>query len=125
VMIGGFIIGGAENEDSSVVLRALGPSLANFSVANPLKDPVLELHNENGDIISSNDNWKDSQEAEIEGDHLAPTDPRESALAATLAPGSYTIIERGKHNTTGVGLIEIYRLPSTTASFPPAITARP
>ena len=125
VMIGGFIIGGAENEDSSVVLRALGPSLATFSVANPLKDPVLELHNEDGDIVSSNDNWKDSQEAEIEGDHLAPTDPRESALAATLAPGSYTIIERGKNDTTGVGLIEIYRLPSTTASFPPAIMARP
>ncbi|HEY2799603.1 MAG TPA: autotransporter-associated beta strand repeat-containing protein [Chthoniobacterales bacterium] len=125
VMIGGFIVGGAADEDSSVILRALGPSLADFNVDNPLQDPVLELHNEDGDIVASDDDWQDSQKKEIEGSHLAPTDPRESALAATLAPGSYTIIERGKNNTTGVGLIEIYRLPSTTASFPPALTARP
>ena len=58
-----------------------------------------------------NDNWKDTQQAEIEATGIAPTDDRESAILQTLAPGNYTAIVRGKNDTTGVGLVEVYNLP--------------
>jgi hypothetical protein len=107
VMIGGFIVGRTE-DSATVVVRAIGPSLAEAGVANPLEDPVLELHEGSGAIVAFNDDWKDSQEAEIEAAQLAPADDRESAIQAVLAPGAYTAIVRGKNNTTGVGLVEAY-----------------
>jgi hypothetical protein len=70
---------------------------------------MLELHDVNG-TLRANDNWKSDQQAEIEQSGVAPTDNRESALVATLAPGSYTAIVRGKDNTTGVGLVEVYNI---------------
>jgi autotransporter-associated beta strand protein len=110
VMIGGFILGGGQNESSSVIVRALGPSLTDAGVAGALQDPTIDLYNVDGSIVASNDNWKDSQQTEIEATGLAPTDDRESAISATLMPGAYTAIERGKDSTSGVGLVEVYRL---------------
>ncbi len=106
VMIGGFIVGNGVS--TSVVVRAIGPSLAGAGVANPLQNPTLELHDGNGAEIASDDDLKDSQQAELEASGLAPVDDRESAIAADLNPGAYTAIVRGKDNTTGVGLIEVY-----------------
>ncbi|MGZ5022251.1 MAG: hypothetical protein ACXWFY_07405, partial [Chthoniobacterales bacterium] len=63
-----------------------------------------------GATIASNDNWKSSQQAEITASGLAPTDDAESAIIRTLSPGSYTAIVRGAGNTSGVGLVEVYRL---------------
>jgi hypothetical protein len=112
VMIGGFIIGGADDTTiSTVVVRAIGPSLSDFGVANALQNPTLELHDSTGAIIGFDDDWKDSQQAEIEATGLAPTDDRESAIEATLAPGAFTAIVRGINNTTGVGLVEVYKVP--------------
>ncbi len=111
VMIGGFIVGGGGGGASTIVARAIGPSLGPLGVANPLQDPTLELHDSSGTVIAFDDNWKDSQEAEIEAAHLAPTDDRESAIEATLAPGAYTAIVRGVNGTTGVGLVEAYNIP--------------
>lgn len=108
VMIGGIIITGGE--PVRVVVRAIGPSLGEAGLTGALQDPMLELHDANG-TLTSNDNWRDTQEAELIADDLAPTDDRESAIAATLSPGSYTAIVRGKNSTSGVGLIEFYRLP--------------
>jgi hypothetical protein len=108
VMIGGFIIVGQSNQ--KVIVRAIGPSLANAGISNPLQDPTLELHNGNGDVIASDDNWKDSQQADIEATGIPPTNDLESAIVATLAPGNYTAIVRGKSNTTGVALVEVYAL---------------
>jgi hypothetical protein len=107
-MIGGFIITG--NVPKPVVLRGLGPSLANFGVpaATVLIDPVLELHGPNGALITSNDNWKDTQRSQIEGTIYQPKDDRESVIVATLPPGNYTVILTGKNQTTGVGLVEVY-----------------
>jgi len=105
VMIGGFIVLGTE--PASSIIRAIGPSLP---LAETLADPTLELHDSNGAIISSNDNWKDTQEAEIEAAGLAPTDDFESAIAATLMPGAYTAVVRGNSNTTGLALVEAYQL---------------
>jgi hypothetical protein len=112
VMIGGFVLGGNDTP-AKVVIRALGGSLVQRGVKDPLEDPILELHNGNGDRIDSNDNWTDNaaQAAEITANHLAPTDPREAALAETLAPGKYTAIVTGKDAGTGVALVEIYRIP--------------
>ncbi|MDQ3116772.1 MAG: hypothetical protein M3Q86_09230, partial [Verrucomicrobiota bacterium] len=108
VMIGGLIVGDGVN--TTVVVRAIGPSLGAIGVSNPLQNPTLELHGTNGDLLASDDDWKDTQQAEIEAAGLAPTDDRESAILSVLAPGLYTAIVRGKDDTTGVGLMEVYNL---------------
>ena len=110
VMIGGFIIGAGEGLPNQLVVRAIGPSLASAGVADPLQDPFLELHDQDGTLIASNDNWKDTQQAELEAAGLAPTDDRESAILRTFQPGQFTAIVRGVNETTGVGLVEVYDL---------------
>ena len=108
VLIGGFIITGTG--DKNVIVRAIGPSLGTAGVAGALTDPVLELHDQTGAIIASNDNWKDTQQSAIEATTVPPTDDRESAIVKRLTPGSYTAIVRGKDNGTGVGLVEAFGL---------------
>jgi hypothetical protein len=111
VLIGGFIITGTG--DKNVIVRALGPSLAAQNVPGALADPVLELHDSTGAMIATNDNWKDSQQAEIEATTIPPSDDHESAIVRRLTPGNYTAIVRGKNNGTGVGLVEAYGLDGT------------
>ena len=108
VMIGGTIIAGAV--PARVLFRAIGPSLANFGVSNALGDPVLELHDGNGVLIASNNNWPNDQEAEIIATGLPPSNNLESAIVRNLAPGPYTAIVRGLNDTTGVALVEVYNL---------------
>ena len=100
VMIGGFIVGGGSGGNATVVVRALGPSL---EVSGALADPTLELHDGNGALIRSNDNWKETQQTEIEATGLAPTNDLESAIFQTLAPGAYTAIVSGSGDLTGGG----------------------
>jgi hypothetical protein len=109
VFVGGFIIGG-ENAQTTVLLRALGPSLASAGIANTLADPVLELHDSNGVLLQSNDNWKTTQQAAIEATGIPPQSDFEAAILATLAPGSYTAIAAGNNGSIGIGLIEVYCL---------------
>ena len=113
VMIGGEIVGrglGANNAGSvKVLLRAIGPSLSAFGISGTLQDPMLELHDGNGALVDSNDDWKEHQ-SDVEGTGLAPSDDRESAILAILTKGNYTAIVRGKNNTTGVALIEAYKV---------------
>ena len=94
-----------------LIIRAIGPSLAQYGIANPLGNPTLDLHNGDGAVIQSNDNWKDTQQAEIEAANLAPQNDLESAIAATLPVGHYTAIVRGADGTSGVALVEAYKLP--------------
>ena len=114
VMIGGFISGPMTKGSSTVLVRAIGPSLP---VTGALQDPLLELHDANGTTIATNDNWKindqtgQSQQTEIEATTIPPTNDLESALVYTAPPGAYTAIVRGKNNSTGVALVEIYNLP--------------
>lgn len=114
IMIGGFIIGGAET--TQVLVRAIGPSLSAQGIVQPLLDPSLELHDGNGDILSTNDNWRSTQQSDIIATRLSPTDDRESAILATLQPGSYTAIVRGQNNTTGVALVEVYNLDAVSSA---------
>ncbi|HZE56414.1 MAG TPA: PKD domain-containing protein [Chthoniobacterales bacterium] len=109
VLIGGFFAGPQTASFTGVVLRAIGPSLTQFGVPQAMPDPVLELHNGNGDIIATNDDWQSDQKSQIQATGLAPSDPRESAiLFQHFEPGPYTAIVRGKNNAVGVGLVEIY-----------------
>lgn len=112
VMIGGFIVQGTAAQ--RVIVRAIGPSLTALGVPNALADPVLELHDAAGRLIAANGDWGDTQRAEITQTLLQPTNDRESAIVATLNPGNYTAVIRGKNNATGVTLVEVYRLPRTT-----------
>jgi hypothetical protein len=108
VMIGGFILGG--DQVTNVAVRAIGPSLANFNIAGPLFDPMLEVHNGNGALVAEDDDWRMYQEQLLIDSGLAPTDNRESAMLLWLQPGAYTAIVRGKDDGVGVGLVEVYNL---------------
>jgi hypothetical protein len=109
VVIAGFILGNGGGADR-VVVRGLGPSLSSVGISNPLQDPTLELRDQNGSLLKADDNWQDdpAQAAEITAAGLAPTQPKESAIAATLPPGLYTAILAGRNATVGVGLVEVY-----------------
>gem|GEM_PF-6081247 len=113
VGIGGFIITGSTTK--KVLIRGLGPSLEGSGVTNFLADPMLELHKPNGTILD-NDNWRDSQEIEINATGLPPTDDFEAAMVANLDPGPYTVILSGTNNSTGIGLVEIYDLDAGITS---------
>jgi len=108
VMIAGVSV---QFHDKPVIVRALGPTLTSFGVANVLADPTLELRNSNGSLLASNDNWISSaQKDQISASGFAPPNSSESAILQTLAPGKYTAIVRGVNNTTGNALVEIYSL---------------
>jgi pectin methylesterase-like acyl-CoA thioesterase len=108
VMIGGFIIGGNSQANGRVVVRAIGPSLSAFGITGALPDPLLELKDANGSTLRSNDDWRESQEMEINQTGLAPTDDRESALVTSLPDGNYTAVMSGKGNASGVAVVEVY-----------------
>jgi hypothetical protein len=114
VMIGGVIVGNG-TASSTVMVRGLGPSLAQAGVSNALADPALELHDGNGATVVSNDNWKigvdgASQQAEIEATKIPPTNDLESAIVIPLPAGNYTAILSGQTGGAGVALIEAYNL---------------
>ncbi len=107
-MIGGFIIGGAD--PTTVVVRAIGPSLAASNIPNPLPDPSLELYGSDGSLIFSNDNWRSTQAEQLIGTGLAPTNDREAAILATLPPGNYTAVVHDSASAEGIALVEVYNL---------------
>jgi cyclophilin family peptidyl-prolyl cis-trans isomerase len=113
--IGGFIIRG--DSPKRVLLRAIGPSLTTFGVTNALNNPTLELHDGTGALISSNDDWQNAtNKRDIINTGLAPGDPNESGILATLSATSsgsaYTAVMRSVDGTSGVGLVEVYDLDS-------------
>jgi hypothetical protein len=109
VVIAGFILGKNAGNDR-VILRGLGPSLSSFGISNPLQDPTLELRDQNGTLLRSNNDWIDdpAQATEIFAAGLAPSNVKESAIAATLPPGAYTAILAGFNGGEGVGTVELY-----------------
>jgi hypothetical protein len=108
VMIGGTIVTGQVN--ARIVFRALGPTMTSVGIANAMSDPQLDLFDGNGASISSNNNWKDSQEAAIVSTGLAPGNDLESAIVIDLVPGNYTAVVTGVNGATGVALVEAYHL---------------
>ena len=111
VMIGGFVLGGSSN-NTGIIVRGIGPSLAQFGLSPVLADPTLELHDGNGALVISNDDWQDDpvQAAQLSAHGLAPQDPKESGIFASLPPGAFTAIMAGKNGGMGIGLAEIYNV---------------
>ena len=109
VLIGGFIVGDVGS--GTVVVRALGPSLASFGVSQPLSDPILTIYDSNGSAIAANDNWQDGNNAiDVQKNRLAPPNALESAIVLRLPPGAYTAVVRGANGATGNALVEVYHL---------------
>ena len=113
VTIGGFIVTGTDSK--TVVLRGLGPTLTGAGVTGVLADPTLQLFDGSQHPLWFNDNWKDTQQTQIQNLGLAcagaacqPPNDLESAILQVLPPGNYTAILSGKNGTTGVGLVEVY-----------------
>jgi hypothetical protein len=112
VMIGGFILGGNSTNPAKVVVRGLGPSLSQAGISNPLSNPTLRLFDSNGQSVAFNDNWQDdpSQAAELQALNIAPQNPGESAIVATLPPGLYTSVLAGQGGGVGIGVVEVYAI---------------
>jgi Arylsulfotransferase (ASST) len=109
VLISGFIVGDVAN--ATVIVRALGRSLASHGVSGVLSDPTLEIYNSTGSVIASNDNWLDNVNwIDVRKNALSPTDERESALVLHLPAGAYTAVVRGANGATGRALVEVYNL---------------
>jgi hypothetical protein len=113
VLIGGFIVrdNSFRNQSQKILIRGIGPSIPTAQVPNPLADPFLELHDAQGTILTTNDDWGSSPDATaISQTTIAPTNPKESAILRTLAPGAYTAVMRSATGDTGIGLVEVYNL---------------
>lgn len=122
VLIGGFIVSGTQPK--KIIVRGIGPSMAVFNVPGLLADPILELYDSSGQLLAQNDNWRQNQEAEIQNSGLAPGNDLESAIVRTVPPGNYTAIVRGKNDTAGTALVEVYDLSQATASYLGNVSAR-
>ena len=109
-MIGGFIITG--DDAKRVIIRGIGPSLTAEGVPGAVNDPILRLFGPNGFEFAVNDNWRDTQQPEVEGSSIPPRDERESAIVATLVPSVYTASLADVNGASGVGLVEVYDLNS-------------
>src|SRR5438067_1172796 len=117
VTIAGFIVTGTDSK--TVVVRGLGPTLGQppFNLTGVLADPFLQLFDGNNTLLYSNNDWKDSQQTQIQnlgpacdGHTCGPPNDLESAILRTVAPGNYTAILSGRNGTTGIGLVEVYKL---------------
>lgn len=110
VLIAGFVVGGNGPVGTSILVRALGPSLSGFGITNPLADPVLELRDASGTLITSNNDWKDSQQQAISDSTLAPTNDKESAILINLRGGTYSAILGSATGAPGTAVIEVYNI---------------
>jgi hypothetical protein len=117
-LISGVIISGSV--PLPVVVRAYGPSLTDAGLHGALVDPTLELFNSNGQVILANDNWKDTQQSEVEATGLAPADDLESAAVVTLRPGAYTSVVAGVGGGKGLGFLQWYSLDAPIRELNPA-----
>jgi len=115
VLIAGFVISG--NQPKKVIVRALGPTLSTLGVSGALADPTLAIVNSSNVLVASNDNWRNTQGAQIAASGFAPPNDLESAIIATLAPGSYSAVVSGKNGGIGIGLVDVYELDATTSIF--------
>jgi hypothetical protein len=114
VMIGGFIVTGPNAK--RVIIRGIGPSMTSIGVPGVISDPILHLFGPTGSPLGVNDNWQDTQQAEIEATGIAPQDGREAAIVATLSPAAYTTTLADAGGAQGVGLVEVYDLDTAATT---------
>ncbi len=110
-LILGFNISGASAR--KLVIRAVGPGLAQFGVTGLMADPKLELYSGNTKL-NENDTWDSAATLTTQqsvGAFGLPAGSKDAVIVATLAPGSYTAQVTAVGNATGVALVEIYEAP--------------
>lgn len=123
VLIPGFVISGTGS--LRLLIRAVGPTLANFGVSGVLADPTITLYR-GSTALATNDNWSTAANAaEIEsaaasvGAFALPPGSKDAAIVTSLPAGSYTAIISGVGNTTGTALVELYGdFPAVTVAVP-------
>ena len=125
VLIEGFIVQGPAGSTKKILVRGIGPSLGQFSVSDPLANPILEIHDDTNAIVATNNDWQNTeigglitgpQAAEIAATNLAPGNELEAAIIANLPPGRYTAVVRGAGNTSGTGVVDAYDLSPGSAA---------
>lgn len=109
-LIAGFIIADQGGGFGRIMARAIGPSLAQAGIQNPLQNPVLQLFDSNGAEIAANDDWRTTSPNEIEETGIPPSADKESAIVVSARAGAYTALVRGVGDTTGTALVEVYAL---------------
>jgi hypothetical protein len=124
-LIEGFIVQGPVGSTKKIIVRAIGPWLANFGITDALANPTLAIYNSNNEVVASNNDWKNTQlgglitsdqSTEITATGLAPDEDLESAIIVNLAPGNYTAVVRGVGNTVGTGVVDAYDLSASSAA---------
>ncbi len=120
-LVAGFVIEGIDPQ--RVLVRIAGPSLGEFGVENPAASPRLQLY-AGETLMAENQGWSNSEDAEeiaqavaVAGAFPFAMGSMDSALIAELAPGAYTAVASEITSPNGVGLIELYELPSTSAAI--------
>ncbi|MBV9009557.1 MAG: hypothetical protein JO354_10400, partial [Verrucomicrobia bacterium] len=110
-IVGGFVVKGSNG--GSIIVRALGPSLASSGITQVMTNPFLTLYNQQGDLLGWNEHWQadPQQAAKIAQSGLAPHFPNEPAMALNLPSGTYTAVVRDENNSSGVALLDIYNVP--------------
>lgn len=116
VLIAGFIVQGGVPRN--VLVRGIGPSLAQHGVNEPLADPKITIYR-GSEKIAANDDWQDGNftgRFQIPEEPLPwytwlfPSDPEEAAFQLSLPPGAYTVHVSGADDATGIALAEVYDL---------------
>jgi len=121
ILIAGFIINGSTPKQ--MLIRALGPTLSNYSVKNPLADPTLKIVDGAGNTVVTNDDWQstsnldDFNTATTKSNAIPlPNGSKDAALVTTLNPGGYTALVSGKSGATGIALVELYEVDTNTSN---------
>ena len=109
-LIGGFIVQGSKPVE--VLVRATGPSLANYGVPNPVAGTTLTVYS-GSTVVATNAGWQSTQQAAIQATGNAPASPLEAAVLMTAAPGAYTVVVEGTNGSSGTGLIETFLVEPT------------
>jgi CSLREA domain-containing protein len=124
-LIGGFVLSADQSTTMEIVVRAIGPSLSDWHILNPIADPFLDVRDANGSSLATNDNWKDDPNAAtVKQIGLAPGNDLESALYLRLPLGAYTAIVSRNGGTDGVGLVEVYSVTNDGEVNAPPVPRR-
>ena len=110
VLIAGFTVGGNGPVGTSILVRALGPSLTQLGVVNVVSDPVLELHDASGALLASNNNWRETQEEAIAATQLQPPNDKEAAILIPLHGGAFTAVVGTATGVAGIAVVDVYNL---------------
>ena len=126
----GFVVSGAKPKD--VLIRGVGPTLANFGVAGALADPYLAVFNAAGQNVLVNGDWGTpgsapagivaptrtyASAAEIAsaatrvGAFALAAGSKDAAVLTQLDPGAYTVQVSDASGASGISLVEVFELP--------------